>query len=199
MNRPVPVPTAEALAAAVELSAPARALLRDGLKADEFLALLERERLFRDAVQVVAHWLPPRSAVWWACQCVWSLYRPVPPGQVEEAALKAALRWVVDPSEAHRRAAEAAGQAAGLNRPAGGVALAAAWSGGSLAPPGLPVVAPPPHLTALTVGKALLLTAALAPPEQTEGHLHSFLNLGRELALNQAPWERRAAALKGLA
>jgi hypothetical protein len=84
-------------------------LLRDAMDPGEYLDALTEQRLYRDALQFVAHLLPPRFAVWWGCLCAWHAARPEPPSVVAEA-LHAAVRWVLDPSEANRRAAEAPGQ-----------------------------------------------------------------------------------------
>jgi hypothetical protein len=98
------------------------------------------------------------------------------------AALEAADKWVADPSEDHRRAAGKAAEQVGHSTPAGCVALAAFWSGGSLPPTDVPAVAPGDHLTARGVIGALMLAAVLKEPEKAQERYRQFLAQGIELA-----------------
>ncbi|ACL57985.1 DUF6931 family protein [Methylobacterium nodulans] len=110
-----------------------------------------------DAVAFCAHALPRREAVWWACVCVRALLG-IRPGE-EDDALRAAEAWGSDPGEAQRRAALARGE--GDRRLATAwLALAAAWSGGSLAPPGEPPRPALPHMTARAATIAILTALA---------------------------------------
>jgi hypothetical protein len=186
-TRPAPEKAAE-ICRQYEPGEEARRLLRDDLSADAYAALLTREHLYADAVQFLAHRLPKREAVWWACLCVWKVLRPEPPAK-EAVALEAAVHWVQDPSEANRRAAQKVGEAAGPGTPAGGVALAAFWSGGSMAPPGLPEVAPPTFLTARTLAGALRLAAVRVRPDAQDVPLRLFVDLGGAVADGKNRWE----------
>ena len=109
----------------------AKKLLRDGMAPRPFLDVLIEKQEFADAVRFLAHALPKREAVWWACQCARQAYGANPPAPLGPA-LQAAEKWVIDPSEENRRAAHAASEAAGLGVPAGCAAMAAFFSGGSL-------------------------------------------------------------------
>ena len=111
----------------------AKKLLRDGMTPPQFLAVLTEKQLAVDAVRFLAHALPKREAVWWACLCA----RQAAGGNLPAkpaAALQAAERWAADPSEDNRRKAQAAAEAAEMSTPAGCAAMAAFWSGGSMAP-----------------------------------------------------------------
>jgi hypothetical protein len=153
-----------------------------------YVEQLAREGLAADGLEFVAHWLPKRAAIWWGCLCLWHVRRPTLPA-AEEAALRALVQWVRDPSETRRRALDAVAAAAGhMRTPAGGLACAAFFSGGSLAPPGLPVVAPPPDLTAHTVAQVLGV-AALHTHSARAGETHRhFLELGLEVARGENRW-----------
>ena len=59
---------------------------------------------------------------------------------------------------------------------------AVSYSGGSLAPAGLPEVPPNPALTAQCVAGAIKLAAATAPPDQAKRIFHRFLALGIGIA-----------------
>ncbi len=106
-----------------------------------FLDALIEAGEFPDAVRFLAHALPKREAVWWACLCAREAAGADPPEPVA-AALRAAEAWVADPSEENRRAAVARGRGGRAAAPPAGCAAAAAfWSGGSLGParrPGRP-------------------------------------------------------------
>lgn len=192
MTQPREAIRASVVARDIPLSVEARSLLQQDQSPDRYLAALESRHLHADGLLFMSHWLPIREAVWWACQCVWHLHRPVAPSKAEEAALQAAVRWVVDPSEQNRRATQAAGETAGLETAAGDVAMAAFWSGGSISPPKLPVVEPPAGAAANTLAKGLLL--ATAGSSTAEQHQHRFLQLGYQIASGANRWERPVRA-----
>src|SRR5947209_6335458 len=74
----------------------AKGLLREGLAPRPYLDLLIGKELFVDAVRFLAHALPKREAVWWACLCARAVAgsKPAP---AETAALQVAEKWVADP------------------------------------------------------------------------------------------------------
>src|SRR5262249_43825262 len=71
-----------------------------------------------DAEAFLAHALPKREAVWWACACAREAVGPSPPAPVA-AALDAAEAWAADPVDDKRRRAMAAAEALGFGHPAG--------------------------------------------------------------------------------
>jgi hypothetical protein len=153
-----------------------------------YVEQLAAEGLATDALAFVAHWLPKRAAIWWGCLCLWHTRRPTLP-PAEEAALRAVVQWVREPNEARRLSLEDAAEAAGdLRTAAGGLARAAFVSGGSLVPPGLPVVAPPPGLTADTVTQVLTVAALHPSPECADDTARHFLELGLEVARGENRW-----------
>jgi hypothetical protein len=166
----------------------AKKLLRPEWTPAQYLASLMESHLEMDAIRFLAHALPKREAVWWACLCVRSVHGPTPPAATA-AALQAAEKWVADPSEDHRRAAMAAADAVGLADPAGCAAAAGFWSGGSLAPPNAPVVPPGEHLTAHGVAGAVLLAAVLTEPAKAPDKHRAFLKLGLDVAGGANRWK----------
>jgi hypothetical protein len=110
-----------------------------------------------NALAFCAYLLPRREAVWWGCQCVRAL-SPAPVGP-EAASLEAAEAWVREPEDERRRAAMAVGQKGNRNVAATWVALAAAWSGGTMNA-GENAVPVAPHLTARAVRIAVLTALA---------------------------------------
>jgi hypothetical protein len=99
---------------------------------------------------------------------------------------------VADPKDEKRRAAMPAAEAADLGTPAGCTAAAVYFSGGSLAPPNLPVVAPADHLTAHMVASALTLAAVIKEPEKAAEKHAAFLRTGLEVASGQNAWPAAA-------
>ena len=120
------------------LSDEAKPLLKDGMTPQQFLAVLQEKQLVPDALRFLGQALPKREAVFWAYTCAKDAAGATPPENVAKA-LAAVNKWVLDPSEDNRRATQAAYEAADLGTPAGCAAVAAFWSGGSMAPKDLPV------------------------------------------------------------
>jgi hypothetical protein len=166
----------------------AKKLLRDAMTPAQFLDALIEKQQFPDAVRFLAHALPKREGVWWACLCSRSVAGSSPPPKIA-AALQTAEKWVMDPSEENRRAGMPAAEAAELKTPAGCAAMAAFWSGGSLAPPNVPVVPPGEYLTAHGVAGAVMLAAVQSEPEKAPDKYRKFLAQGLEVAKGTQRWK----------
>ena len=136
--------------------------------------LLAQRGLLPDATQLLAHALPAREGVRWACRCAREA------GQVG-APLEAAERWLAEPTEENRRACQAAYEEAGLQTPGAVAALAVFLSGKSLGPAGLPDVPPDPFHAAKAVAGAVLLAAVIQQPEKAEERLRQFLEVGEQV------------------
>lgn len=149
--------------------------------------LLADEELEHHAVDFLAHALPKREAVWWSCLGAWCLGGPsLPPAH--QAALKAAVRWVLEPNETHRQATEPVAEHAGYDTPAGCLARAVFESGGSLLAPGQPVVEPGPTLTAQGISGAVHLLALGVGPDKMQLSYRTLIALGLGVAMGQYPW-----------
>jgi hypothetical protein len=164
------VPTA--LAAKVceqfELDDQAKPLLEPQLTVRQFFVVLGKQQMHADAARLLAHALPKREAVWWAAQCV-----------------RVAFGDQLGPADKAAAAAEktkhetAAGWAAG----------AAFWSGGSIAPAGLPEVPPKETLTAQAVVVAITMSAA-SDPKRMAARQVEFLALGARVADGEVRWKQ---------
>lgn len=146
------------LQAAAGLSALGRAMLAETRGPQDLLSTLTGAGHFVDAINALALMLPHRQAVWWAC-----LAARLVPGldgrDADAAALKAAEDWV---QTASPEAALAAGRLAEACHDDGGAywaAMAAYWSGPSLAPPGIEPVRPAPHLPGVAARTAMTFVA----------------------------------------
>ena len=147
-------------------------------------ALVAAARL-PDAMRLIAHALPKREVVWWACMCARAVPDAALPAPDAEA-LVAAETWVRRPDEASRRAAMAAAQASGFRTPEAWAAVGAFWSGGSMAPEGQPVVPPADHLTGVAVAGGIIMAALRHKPELAPMRFARFLESAREIAAGGA-------------
>ncbi len=193
MNQQRETVRASAIARDIDLGDEAKALLRGEQTPDQFLSELETHQLRADGILFLSHWLPKREAVWWACECIWHLHRPVAATKGEEEALRAAVQWVVEPNEKHRHAAQTAAETAGPGTAAVCIANAVFWSGGSISAPNQPVVEAPPQATANLLAKALILATAGSPAQAQ--HLQRFLQLGYQIARGSNRWDSPTKAL----
>ena len=172
LPRVAPAPPAAACLHGV--AAPAEALER--LAAGGFEA---------EAARLAAHALPRREAVWWACQCA---VHTAPPDLSADAraAREAAEEWVRRQTDELRRRAMAQAQASSFATPEAWAAVAAFWSGGSMAPPDQPAVPPAAHLTGTAVAGAVALASVRGHPERQKARLSRFLDSAREIARGAA-------------
>ncbi len=182
-------PSAAEIATACELSDEAAPLINDKTVPREFVENLIAGGQFRDAIAFLVYALPQREAVWWSAACAETSRKGTAGGR-EITAIAAARKWAADPTEENRRAAEAIAMADVNGTPAGYSALAAFFSGGSIAPPDLPEVPPDEHLTAQTVAAAIPLAAAPGDPLTIDDRLRHLLDLGIAIADGENRWEK---------
>lgn len=133
------------------------------------------------AVELLAHALPRREALWWAATCV-RLRLPDPAPKGEPALLEAVEEWVRKPSDEARRAAYALANANGLDSPSGIVAAGVFFAGDSLAPAGQQAVPPPGHLVGVMVANAVRLASTRQEPENAGQWLDYFIEIGVDIA-----------------
>ncbi|HEX5280437.1 MAG TPA: hypothetical protein VFW28_10175 [Micropepsaceae bacterium] len=122
-----------------------------------FKSLVDRDKL-DEAVSFLAQALPRHEVVTWAARTVRDL-APPETEPAEQNALKAALLWVQNPAEARRRAAFDAAQAADSCSAECMAAMAAYYSGGSIAPPDCEPLPAPRHAAGLFAGAAIRIAA----------------------------------------
>ena len=140
--------------------------------------------LFRsdESVKFLTQALPKRDAIAWTLQCLEN-GSPFEASSKTHAAIQATRAWLENSTEDHRRAAHVAAEAAGLGTPAGCLALAVFFSGGSLGPKHLEhPISPPDDLTGKALAGALLLAAVGNEPENAASRLSAFVESGLALA-----------------
>jgi hypothetical protein len=185
-------PTAAKTAEHAGLDDEARKLLTEQQTPRQFLDLLVPQGLLTDACRFLGQMLPKREAIWWALQC---LRQAAGANSTPNAAkcLQVAEAWVLAPKEENRRVAKPAGDAGGAGTPAGALALAVYFSGGSMVADNLPAVPPPGHLTGVMAATAVLLAAHLDPAKADEA-LQKCVALGIEVAQGSNRWKEAAPA-----
>ncbi|MES2711151.1 MAG: hypothetical protein V4653_06180 [Pseudomonadota bacterium] len=134
-----------------------------------------------EAARLVAHALPKREAVWWACMCARAV--PDPALKPEDlASLTAAEAWVRRPEERARRAAAELAEKTSFKSAEAWAAMGAFWSGGSLAPEGMADVPPGEHLTGVAVAGAIVLASVRVSVERQDERLMKFIDSARAIA-----------------
>src|SRR4051812_34655329 len=130
-------PSAAEVCKLFELSEPARALLQPDMKPRPFLDTLIEKNMHEDAVMLMAHAMPKREAIWWACQCVRLAAgdKLTPPAS---DLINESEPWVAKPTDEQRRQAFDKAERAGFDPPAGLLGMAVFFSSGSLSLPNLP-------------------------------------------------------------
>ena len=144
--------------------------------------LVERDDLDR-AVGLCAFLLPRREAVWWGCRSV-RAFIPSPSPE-EDAAIKAAEKWVREPEDARRVAALEHGVNGSSKLPSTYLALAAGWSGGRLNVPDAEPIPVPPHQTARGVRAAVLIAGCRVDMTENPELLRNCLEDGIRLASDE--------------
>lgn len=169
------------------LDLPAELAARTGacLRVSDALAQLEAAGALAAAARLAAHALPAREAVWWAVQCTMHT-APADLPVADRAARQLAEQWVRARADDVRRAAMAKAEEAGYVSAEAWAAVAAFWSGDSMAPLGQPKVPPPPHLTGTAVAGAVLLASVRMRPERQPERLRAFLVSARDIAAGGA-------------
>jgi hypothetical protein len=180
----IKISEAAAIASNCELEEAARAALDPSDTPGAYLEKLVAASAFHDAIRFLATALPPREAIGWACLCLRRTAPPAPESP-EKAILDATEGWVRSPGDETRRAAFQAATERGSGSPAALLALAAFFSGGSIAPAGMEAVPPPERVSASMIAGGIFLTAIPGDPVQIPQRLQACLNLGIDIAKGQ--------------
>jgi hypothetical protein len=170
-----------------ELGDDAKAALQPSHGPKQYMQALVEQALHADAVRFLAHALPKREGIWWAWVCARRASGDAPPPAAKEA-LDATERWISQPTDANRRAAMRAAEAAGVATPAGCTALAVFLSGGSLGPENTPPVQPGELLTAKAITGAVISSAITGDPSKSPERFQSFIGQGLDVVNRLNLW-----------
>ena len=172
--------TAAEICAHFDLTKEARALLAEGMGPGKFLEALVAKKQYVPGIEFLAHALPAREAIWWGCLCLQHACGDELSAE-EKAACKAAVRWILQPTEENRAAARAPAEEAGAASPAGHLAKATYHTGGNVAPPKAPPKAPGPFAPAQSVATSVKLACAKANPAKMIETQRLFVELGMRI------------------
>lgn len=161
------------------------------------------------ALRLACAALPPREGIWWAWVAVRHAQqtltarasappeagaKPVhAPNAKAAAALAAVERWIAEPSDANRRLAWDAGQAAELSTPAGCACAAVFFTSGSVAAVQSPMAVPPPagaHV--IMAATAVLLAAVQIEPARLTELVEAAIAQAAAVARRLGGWEPSA-------
>jgi len=173
--------TAAEICAHFDLKKESRALLREGMSPQEFVTALIDNKKHIDAIDFMAHALPVREALWWGCLCMQHALEGKF-SEKERVAATAAVQWVMQPSEENRAAAKGPADLAGPGSPAGALAMAAAQTGGSSAPPNAPPTPPSPFAPAKSIAMAVKIASTKAEPVKISPTQRSYVELAMQVA-----------------
>jgi hypothetical protein len=170
----------------LQLDGEGQAKIGDSRHCAEALDRLEEAGLLIEAIRLVAHALPPREAVWWACACSRHTAGSGANPETEAAIRAAAEEWVRRQTDELRRAAMQEAENAGFGSPEAWAAVGAFWSGDSMAPLEAPKVPPQPHFPGLAVAGSVGLAAVRGQATRRDARLKSFLTSARDIAAGGA-------------
>ena len=195
----IPAVAAAEIAGTSRLTDRARSLLEPGQPLTDYLAILMKSKLFKDAYSLLAVALRVREAVWWGGLCIRQSHGPIR-ASADATALRAALAWVLDPTPEARQRAATAGEAAGTDSACGCLALAAGEPPVPLTP--LPNAAPrvrdadPSSLAAQLLRRAILLASVHGDPRVLGPYPEHFVKLGLGVASGEYSWKKLVTPLK---
>jgi hypothetical protein len=173
--------TAAEVCARFNIKKEALALLREGMRPREFVDALAVGKQYVTGIDFMAHALPARDAIWWGCLCLQHACGDNL-SLADKAAARAAVQWIMQPSEENRAAALAPAQAADPASPAAGLAMAVYQTGGNIALPKAPPAPPPPFASAKAVAGAVKLACTKADPVKIVETQRLFLDLAVRMA-----------------
>jgi len=180
-------PSAAEVCQHFELSEAATGLLQREMKPRPFLEVLIEKKMHDDAVMLMAHAMPKREAIWWACQCVRIAKGdalPPPAG----ALIAEAEAWVAKPTDEQRRKTFEKAEGMNFDPPAGFIGMAVFFSSGSLSLPNLPPVPPKEHLSAGMVGNAVKIAALSRGGGKAPELYPMFFAMGFDIAAGKQRW-----------
>lgn len=148
---------------------------------DYIQSLIENEH-YQDAVTFLAHAIPAREAVWWACVCARHHVNDADEKYLQ--GLKAAEAWVYDTSEENRRVCEGFAEAGDYSTITSWACAAAFWSGGSIAPIDEPSMEVMPYIYAHAVAGSIVssVTYSQPEPEEINQRYKQYLSQGMDIA-----------------
>ncbi len=132
----------------------AKALLQPAQTPTQYAEALQKGSFSHDQIHFLAHGMPERESVGWACKSSAKVSDKLEPA--DKSALGAAQAWVKNPTPANQAAAAAAAAKTNYQGPGAWAAQGAAWAKA----PGAPAAPAAPNLTGHAVAGSVMLAAA---------------------------------------
>ena len=178
--------TAAEICGRFDLPSEAWPLLDESMAPSDFVEALVAEKLYVAGIDFLAHALAPREAIWWGGLCFqhvcgdeWSAE--------DKAAGRAAIQWVLDPTESHRAAAGAPATIAGPASAAGRLAMAVHQTDVE-EPADAPSGPVDPFAPAKAVAGAVKLASIRSEPVRIADTQRLFVELGLRIGVAEGWW-----------
>jgi len=136
---------------------------------------------FKDVISVIAHALPPREAVYWACLCVRDVLDQNTMSE-DLRAIKAAEQWVIKQSESDRMLNHQIAEDLDYTTASAWVSNAVFWSGGNISTDKNAKVEPPEGIFGKAISGAINLASATEDGKKTEQIKKQFIKRGINIA-----------------
>lgn len=156
-------------------------LLQPELSPEEYLNKLIENKYFADSIVFLAHGLPKREAIWWACLCAKGVTNKKTRAD-DLASLNVAEKWVYEPDEKKRRMCGTLAEKGEYKSAQNWAAAAVFWSGGSITNESEPAMEPAPYLYAHAVSGAILHAVGASEADDIDAQFQEFIDRGLNIA-----------------
>ncbi|CAM3822682.1 hypothetical protein PAHA111176_22070 [Parendozoicomonas haliclonae] len=156
-------------------------LLQPDMTPGDFIRVLIEQKQYLECVRFLAHALPKREGIWWACLATRFTHTPDTEA-LRQQTLKVTESWVRNPTEELRKQAEKLAALGKYKTPDSWAATAAFWSVGSISNEDAPPMPAPPYLYAHAVSGAIGLAAVADSEDEINSRYQRFLSQGLDLA-----------------
>lgn len=156
-------------------------LLNHDTTPSDYLDNLLKKEYFADSIIFLAHALPKREAIWWACLCSKTVMNKETKAD-DLASLTMAEKWVYDPDDKKRRMCGALAEKGEYKSAQNWTAAAVFWSGGSIMAEEEPAMEPAPYLYAHAVSGAILNAVGVSGADDIDIQFKEFIQHGLNIA-----------------
>ena len=156
-------------------------LLRPEITPKEYIDKLLAKQYFADSIVFLAHALPKRESIWWACLCSKAVMTKDTKAD-DVASITIAEKWVYEPDDKKRRMCGTLAEKGEYKSAQNWTAAAVFWSGGSITNEGDPAMEPAPFLYAHAVSGAILNAVGASEADDIDVQFQEFINHGLNIA-----------------
>jgi len=164
-----------------DLEDQSKLLLGNKPSLSDYIQSLLANSALKDVINVIAHALPAREAVYWACLCVRDVIDQESNSD-DLKAIKAAEQWVYQPNDNDRYLNHELAENLEYSTAAAWVSNAVFWSGGSITPKKEAKVEPPDGVFGKAISGAINLASASEDPKKVDQLQKQFIKRGINIA-----------------